>query len=84
MSAAWVVNPAVTFRSPFSVTVHGAVPVHPPLHPANVEPAPGVAVSVRAVPLAYVPLQALPQAIPVGSLVMVPEPVPLLATVRRI
>src|SRR5580765_8662962 len=40
------VNVAVTARVAVIATVHGPVPVHAPLHPANVEPLVGVAVSV--------------------------------------
>jgi hypothetical protein len=44
---------AVTVVVAVSATAHVPVPVHPPpLHPKNVEPAPGVAVNVTVVPLA--------------------------------
>lgn len=45
------VNVAVTVVAAFTVTVHGAVPVHPPpLQPVKVEPVAGVAVSVTDAP----------------------------------
>jgi hypothetical protein len=55
VSVYWVtvttLNVAVTFCAEFIVTVHVAdVPVHAPLHPANVDPAAGVAVSTTDVP----------------------------------
>jgi hypothetical protein len=45
------VNVAVTDRVAVIATVHGPVPVHAPLHPANVEPLVDVAVNVIDVPL---------------------------------
>jgi hypothetical protein len=45
------VNVAVTDRVAVIATVHGPVPVHPPLQPAKVEPLVGVAVKVIEVPL---------------------------------
>ena len=59
------------------MTVQVPVPVQPPpLQPENVEPAPGVAVNVTAVPLANAAEQVAPQLMPVGALVTVPLPVP--------
>jgi hypothetical protein len=46
------------------------VPVHPPDHPAKVEPASGAAVRVTTVPVLKI--------VPTGLLVTVPVPVPLL------
>jgi hypothetical protein len=62
-------------------SVHVGVPVHAPDHPANMEPVPGVAVSVTGVPLAKVAIHAVPQLMPDGLLVTVPVPVPLLCSV---
>ena len=60
-----------------TVTVHVPVPEQPPPdHPVKVEPDEGVAVSVTIVPGSYNSLQSVPQLIPEGSLVTVPEPVP--------
>src|SRR5206468_5731564 len=65
------------------VTMQAPVPVHPPpLQPLKVEPAAGAAVSVTAVPLGKLAAQVAPQVMPVGELVMVPLPVPVLETVR--
>src|SRR6267378_2417602 len=54
----------------------------PPLQPAKVEPAAGVAVKVTAVPTVNEAEQAAPQEIPEGALVTVPLPVPVLVTLR--
>jgi hypothetical protein len=62
-------------------TVHVGVAVHAPDQRANVEPAPGVAVSVTSVPLANVALHVVPQLMPEGLLVTAPVPVPPLWTV---
>src|SRR3989442_4881316 len=67
-------NDAVTVLSAESVTAHAPVPVQAPLHPPNVEPAAGAAVSVTVVPGAYDSLQSLPQTMPAGLLVTVPLP----------
>jgi hypothetical protein len=45
-------NVAVTARAAVMDTVQVPVPVHAPLHPANVEPLVAAAVSVTEVPLA--------------------------------
>jgi hypothetical protein len=52
-----------------------------PLHPLNVDPLAGVAVSVTAVPVAYASEQSAPHVMPAGLLVTVPAPVPCLVTV---
>ena len=72
---------AVTVVGAVSVTVQVPVPVHPPpLQPVKVEPAAGAAVSTTGVPLAKVDEQFVPQVIPAGTLVTVPEPVPARTT----
>jgi len=66
----------------FNVTAQVPVPEQPPpLHPANVEPAAGAAVSVTAVPFANDAEQAAPHEMPAGALVTVPVPAPALLTV---
>src|SRR5438094_9989412 len=66
----------------FSVTAQVPVPEQPPpLHPVNVEPAAGVAVSVTAVPFANDAEHAAPHEMPAGALVTVPVPAPVLLTV---
>jgi hypothetical protein len=76
------VNVAVTLRAADILTVQVPVPVHAPLQPVKVEPVPAAAVRVTEVPDAYEALQVLPQLIPVGFDVTVPDPVPLLVKVR--
>jgi len=77
-----VLNVAVTDAFAERVTLQVLVPLHPPDHPANVEPAFGVAVSATAVPLAKLALHVDPQLMPAGLLVIVPPPVPALCTVN--
>jgi hypothetical protein len=73
---------AVTVWSEVSVRVQVPVPEHPPPdQPENTNPAAGVAVSVTCVPEANGALHVLPQSIPAGKLVTLPEPVPAFATV---
>jgi hypothetical protein len=83
MPVAMVLNVAVTAVAPVIVTAHVPVPVHAPVHPANVDPDPGVGVAVRVteVPLPNDALQAVPQLIPAGRLVTVPVPLPAKLTV---
>jgi hypothetical protein len=50
--------------------------VHGPLQPAKVEPFAGVAVNVTTWPLLNDEKQVVPQLIPSGLLVTVPDPVP--------
>jgi hypothetical protein len=70
-------NVAVTDVFADSFTVQGPVPLHvPPDHPPNTELVPAVAVSVTVVPLLKLALQAVPQLIPAGLLVIVPVPLP--------
>jgi hypothetical protein len=60
--------------------LHAPVPLHPPDHPAKVEPLWGVAVSVTFVPLLNIALHAWLQLMPDGELVTVPLPVPLVCS----
>jgi hypothetical protein len=62
------------------VTLQVLVPEQAPLHPPKVEPEAGEAVSVTAVPLEKLALQVLPQLIPEGLLVTLPEPLPARVT----
>jgi hypothetical protein len=65
----------------FIVTLQAPVPLHPLVHPPNVDVDPGASVSATTVPDGNVVWQVVPQLIPVGLLVMVPPPVPELCTV---
>ena len=62
------------------VGVHVAVPLHAPLQPAKKEPVAAVAVNVACDPKRNVALHRLPHAMPCGSLVTVPAPVPVFVT----
>lgn len=64
------------------VRVQVTVPVQAPLHPAKLEPEPGVALRVTTVFWAKLALQVPPQLIPAGLLFTVPEPVPVLVSER--
>jgi hypothetical protein len=75
------VNSALRDLSALMVTVH-VMPEQSPLHPEKAEPAAGVAVSVMDTGLPYVPSQVAPQLIPAGVEVIVPEPKPVLMTLR--
>jgi hypothetical protein len=79
--AAAAVNVAVAEVFAESETTQEPVPEQAPDHPAKVEPAAGAAVSVTVVPLSKFAVQVLPQLIPEGVLVTVPEPSPLACTV---
>jgi hypothetical protein len=57
------------------------LPLHAPLHPENVDPGFAAAVKDTELPVAKFALQALPQLMPLGLLVTVPDPVPARATV---
>jgi hypothetical protein len=72
---------AVTELAAFIVTVHVPVPVQAPLQPVKVAPAEGVAVRVTAVPLLNDAEHVVPQLIPAGALVTVPDPAPARLTV---
>lgn len=76
-----VENVAPTAVSLCRVRLHGVVPEHAPVHPVNVEPLLGFAVSVRDVPTVKLALHVSPQLMPAGVLVIVPVPVPELVTV---
>lgn len=71
-------NIAVTDVLPDRVTVHVAlVPVQPPpVQPLNIDPVAAAAVSVTALPVGKAAVQVVPQLIPVGELVTVPDPLP--------
>jgi len=60
--------------------LQGEVPVQAPLHPVNTKLGPGAAVRVMA-PSAKSAVQVVPQLIPAGALVTVPEPEPVKVTV---
>jgi hypothetical protein len=81
VSVGVILNVAVTELAAVSVTLQAPVPVQAPDHPANVDPALAVGVSVTAVPLAKPALHVVGQLIPAGLLVTVPEPVPAVCTV---
>ena len=81
-SVSTAANVAVTARSASIVTEHDPVPEQSPLHPANVEPRPGVAVRFTGVPSSNVAVQVVPQSIPAGALVTVPVPLPVSVTAR--
>ena len=74
-------NVAVQLRAAFIVTLP-SVQSASPLHPANVDPDAGAGMSVTGVPSSYDSVQSLPQLIPAGLVVTVPEPVPVFDTVR--
>src|SRR5207249_9066834 len=74
---------AVTVVAAFSVTAQVPVPVQPPpLHPVNVDPAPGVAVRVTTLPFANDAEHAAPHEMPAGLLATVPLPAPAFETVN--
>jgi hypothetical protein len=62
------------------LVTHAPVPEQAPLHPANVEPLAGVAVSVTLVPLEKLAVHAVPHVMPEGLEVTVPLPVPARVT----
>jgi len=72
---------AVTPRAWSRTTVQAPVPLHPELHPANTEPAAGVAVSVTEDPAAKLAVQTVLHVRPAGELVTVPVPAPVTVTV---
>ena len=66
---------------PFAISVHAPAPVQAPLHPLNVEPGAGAALKLTEAPLLKFALHVVPQLIPGGLLVTVPEPAPARVTV---
>jgi hypothetical protein len=64
--------------------VQPPVPAHAPLHPANAEPAAGVATRDTLAPALKPWRQSLGHAIPSGALVTCPLPPPRVTTSRRI
>jgi hypothetical protein len=65
------------------VTMQRPVPVHGPvLQPKKIDPGAGTAVKVTTVPVGNAATHVEPQSIPAGWLVTVPDPVPILGTVR--
>jgi hypothetical protein len=65
---------APTAVSAFNTTVHFPAPEQAPLQPENESPAAGVAVSVTDEPAAKLALQLVPQLMPAGVLLTVPDP----------
>jgi len=75
-------NVAVTVALVDDDTVHVLVPVHPPLHPANVSFPDGTAINSTDTVLLKVPTHIEPvQTTPVGLLDIVPVPEPVFTTV---
>ena len=72
---------ATTERAVVMLTVQAPLPAQAPVQPANFEPRAALAVSVTDVPLLYGSAQSLPQLMPAGDDVTVPDPVPALVTV---
>ena len=73
---------AVTVVSAVTVTTHVPVLfVHAPAQPVKREPDAAVAVNVTPVPMLYFSVQSVPHVMPVGELLTVPTPIPLLITV---
>ena len=73
---------AVTDLLEFMVTVQAPVPEQAPDQPVKVETASATAVRVTDRPSLKDTEQVLPQLMPAGELVTVPEPVPVFLTVR--
>lgn len=72
-----VSNVAVIGVSLSIVMLQVPVPLQPPpLQPVKIEPALGVAVRVIVAPVAYISPQSVPQLIPPGLLMTVPDPAP--------
>ena len=79
----WLVNSAVTDLLAVIETVQVPVPEQPsPDQPVKVEPEAGLAVRATDVPELKLAEQVEPQLMPLGLLVTVPEPVPVLETER--
>ena len=76
-------NVAVTVVAAVTVTAQAPAPVQPPPdQPAKVEPTAGAAVSVTVAPWFTGSVQSVPQLIPAGDDVTVPDPAPTLLTIR--
>ena len=71
---------AVTAVAELTVSAHEPVPEQAPVQPPKVEPEAGVAVRVNAVPRVTDCEHVVPQLMPLGVLVTVPEPEPLFVT----
>jgi hypothetical protein len=82
--AAAPLNVAVTEVLADNVITHDPVPLQAPDHPANVDPAAGVAVRVTCVPDEKLAVQVDPQLIPPGLLLTVPVPLPAALTISWI
>jgi hypothetical protein len=77
-----MVKVAVTPCASLIVTLHAAVPEHPaPVHPENVDPGEGVALSVTFWPCAKLPVQDTVQLMPAGELTTDPLPLPAMVSV---
>ncbi|OIQ73948.1 hypothetical protein GALL_444120 [mine drainage metagenome] len=75
------VKVVVTFWAALMATVQLPVPEQPPPdQPAKLEPVAAAAVSVTLVPEMKLEVQVLPQLMPAGLLLTVPEPAPLVLT----
>ena len=78
-------NIAVTGSAPLMVTEQVvAVPEQAPVQPEKLLPEPGVSVSVTTVPEEKFELQVVPQLIPAGEEVTVPDPEPAFATDKEV
>ena len=78
-------NVALTTVSAFTATVHCvlcAAAAHASPQPDKTEPAEGAAVRVTDVPCANCSAHELPQLMPAGVLITVPDPLPRSATDR--
>jgi hypothetical protein len=73
---------AVTALLASIVTSHVPLPEQAPDQPVNREPAAAVAVNATAVPLLNPAAHVVPQSMPAGALVTVPDPGPVLLTDR--
>ena len=79
----WMLKVAVTAVAALTATVQVPVPEQPPpLQPAKTDPDSALAVSVTAVPELKLAAQVVPQLIPAGEELTVPDPVPDFVTVR--
>ena len=73
---------AVRLALALTTSVQLPVPAQPaPLQPEKVEPAAGVALRAKLVPLAMLTLHVLPQSMPLGLDTTVPLPAPALLAV---